>query len=119
MLSPLQAERLANLHRANGFTVHVVTTEQVYNEFSSGAQDATAIRMFAKMFYDRGESAPETRPKHLLLFGDGTFDHRNIVSNANYVVTYQVDNSEDHIAALVTDDYFGLLDDSESISTQR
>jgi len=108
-----QAERLANLHRANGLTVHVVNTDQVYNEFSSGAQDATAIRMFAKMFYDRGALTPETRPKYLLLFGDGTFDHRNIVSNANYVVTYQVDYSENHIAALVTDDYFGLLDDSE------
>ncbi|MDG1334255.1 MAG: type IX secretion system sortase PorU [Crocinitomicaceae bacterium] len=110
-----QADRLANLHRANGLTVHVVTSEQVYNEYSSGAQDATAIKMFAKMFYDRGALAPETRPKHLLMFGDGTFDHRNLVSNSNYLVTYQVDNSENHIAALVTDDYFGLLDDSESI----
>lgn len=110
-----QAERLANLHRNNGLTVHVVTSEQVYNEFSSGAQDATAIRMFAKMFYDRGALTPDTRPKYLLLFGDGTFDHRNLVSNSNFLVTYQVDNSENHIAALVTDDYFGLLDDSESI----
>ena len=112
-----QAERLANLHRSNGLTVHVVNSEQVYNEFSSGSQDATAIRMFAKMFYDRGVSAPETRPKYLLLFGDGTFDHRNLVSNSNYLVTYQVDNSEHHIAALVTDDYFGLLDDSEAIGS--
>ncbi|MFK7785948.1 MAG: type IX secretion system sortase PorU [Crocinitomicaceae bacterium] len=110
-----QAERLANLHRANGLTVHVVTSEQVYNEFSSGAQDATAIKMFAKMFYDRGVLAPETRPKQMLLFGDGTFDHRNLISNLNYLVTYQVDNSENHIGALVTDDYFGLLDDSEGI----
>jgi hypothetical protein len=110
-----QAERLANLHRANGLTVHVVNSEEVYNEFSSEAQDATAIKTFAKMFYDRGVSAPETRPKYLLLFGDGTFDHRNIVSNSNYLVTYQVDNSEHYIHALVTDDYFGLLDDSESI----
>jgi len=110
-----QAERLANLHRENGLTVHVVNSEQVYNEFSSGAQDATAIKMFAKMFYDRGATAPETLPKYLLMFGDGTFDHRNIVSNSNYLVTYQVDESENHIGAMVTDDYFGLLDDSEGI----
>ena len=112
----VEATRLANLHRANGLSVHVVTTEQVYNEFSSGSQDATAIRTFAKMFYDRGALAPSTRPKHLLLFGDGTFDHRNIVSNSNYVVTYQVDESENHISAMVTDDYFGLLDNSEEIA---
>lgn len=112
-----QAERLANLHRADGLTVHVVNSEQVFNEFSSGTQDATAIKMFAKMFYDRGALSPATRPKYLLLFGDGTFDHRNLVSNSNYLVTYQVDNSENHIAALVTDDYFGLLDDSEGIDS--
>ena len=113
-----QANRLADLHRAKGLTVHVVTTEQVYNEYSSGALDATAIRMFAKMFYDRGESAPETRPKSLLLFGDGTFDPKNrVANNNNFLITYQVSNSEDKINALVTDDYFGLLDDNESISS--
>lgn len=110
-----EANRLADLHRATGLTVHVVTTEQVFNEFSSGAQDATAIRTFAKMFYDRGALAPETRPENLLLFGDGTFDHRNIVSDANFVITYQVDDSENHISAMVTDDYFGILDDGEAI----
>ena len=113
-----QANRLAELHRANGTTVHVVTTEQVFNEFSSGALDATAIKMFAKMFYDRGASNPSTRPHSLLLFGDGTYDPKNRVSNNNnYILTYQVLNSEDHISALVTDDYFGLLDDNESISS--
>lgn len=110
-----EANRLANLHRATGLSVHVVTTEEVYNEFSSGAQDATAIRTFAKMFYDRGAATPETRPKNLLLFGDGTYDHRNILSDANFVITYQVDDSENHISALVTDDYFGILDDGEAI----
>ncbi len=111
-----QANRLANLHRDNGLIVHVVTDTQVFNEFSSGMKDASAIRMFAKMFYERGASDPSTRPKNLLLFGDGTFDPKNrVANNNNYILTYQVLNSEDHIAALVTDDYFGLLDDSESI----
>lgn len=112
-----QANRLADLHRNNGMTVHLVTTEQVYNEFSSGMLDATAIRMFAKMFYDRGALQPTTRPKYLLLFGDGTFDPKNRVSNNNnFVPTYQMVNGENHIAALVTDDYYGMLDDSEGIS---
>lgn len=113
-----QANRLADLHRSQGYTVHVVTTEQVYNEFSSGALDAAAIRMFAKMFYDRGAAAPETRPMSLLLFGDGTYDPKNRVpNNNNFVITYQVAQSEDHIAALVTDDFFGMLDDNESLSS--
>jgi len=113
-----QAERLANLHRTEGTTVHVVTQEQVFNEFSSGAKDATAIKMFAKMFYDRGAIDPSTRPHSLLLFGDGTFDPKNrVANNNNFIITYQVTNSENYIAALVTDDYYGLLDDSESISS--
>lgn len=111
-----QANRLADLHRDNGLTVHVVSPQQIYNEFSSGMLDATAIRMFAKMFYDRGVSNPSTRPKYLLLFGDGVFDHRGISYGGNYIQTYETLNSEDHIASVVSDDYFGLLDDLESFS---
>jgi Peptidase family C25 len=110
-----QAERLADIHRAEGLTVHVVTEKQIFNEFSSGMRDATAIRFFMKMFYDRAVVSNDP-PKYLLLFGDGTFDHRGKTTNENYIMTYQVDDSENHVAALVTDDYFGLLDNNESIS---
>ncbi len=110
-----EANRLANLHRANGTTVHVVTTEQVYNEFSSGMLDPTAIKRFMKMFYDRSLLIPNSAPKYLLLFGDGTYDPKNrVANNNNYVPTYQALNSENHISALVSDDYFGLLDDTDS-----
>lgn len=113
-----QANRLADLHRSEGTSVHVVTSEQVYNEFSSGMLDPTAIKMFAKMFYDRGVLAPETRPQSLLLFGDGTYDPKNRVpSNNNFIPTYQMLASENHIDAMVTDDYYGMLDDNESIGT--
>jgi len=111
-----QADRLADLHRANGLTVHVVNTDEIFNEFSSGMKDATAIRSFVKMFWDRGALLPSTRPKYLLLFGDGTFDPKNrVANNNNYILTYQVLNSENHIAAMPSDDYFGILDDSESM----
>ena len=113
----VQANRLADLHREEGLSVHVSTTEQIFNEFSSGAPDPTAIRMFAKMFYDRGALAPSTKPKYLLLFGDGTYDPKNRVpNNNNYVLTYQVESSENYIDAMVTDDYYGMLDDNEAIS---
>jgi hypothetical protein len=112
-----QADRLAALHRNNGLTVHVVTTSQIFNEFSSGAPDAVAIRSFAKMFYDRSQVNPETAPKYLLLFGDGTFDPKDRVpDNNNFVLTYQVQSSENHISALVTDDFYGMLDDGEAIT---
>lgn len=112
-----QANRLADLHRSEGLTVNVATTEEIYNEFSSGMVDPTAIRSFAKMFFDRGILNPTNRIEHLLLFGDGTYDPKNRVPNNNYYVpTYQVLESENHISAMVTDDYFGLLSDSDAIS---
>jgi hypothetical protein len=113
-----QATRLADLHRQKGTSTHVVTTNQIYNEFSSGGQDATAIRMFAKMFYDRSILNPGTQPKYLLLFGDGTYDPKNrVANNNNMVVTYQALNSENYISCYVSDDYFGLLNNNESFSS--
>jgi flagellar hook assembly protein FlgD len=114
-----QAERLANLHRDEGMIVHVVTPDQIYNEFSSGSPDAVGIRMFMKMFYDRAvlSSDPLLYPKYLLLFGDGTYDPKDrIEGNNNFILTYQVESSENHINAMVTDDFFGMLNDNEAIN---
>lgn len=113
-----QAQKLANLHQSyNGLNPVVVDIQQVYNEYSSGNQDATAIRRFAKMFYDRANGNTADQPKYLLLFGDATYDPKNRVGGNNYMIpTYEYLNGESHIDALVTDDYFGLLDDGESIA---
>lgn len=108
-----QAIRLANLHRSKGLVVHVVTQQQVFNEFSSGMPDPIAIRSLLKMFYDRGQQSGGLLPKYLLLFGDGIYDNRGLTSSQNYLLTYQVANSENHISALVADDFFGFLDDNE------
>tara|TARA_B100000508_G_scaffold141079_1_gene146036 strand:+ start:413 stop:4231 length:3819 start_codon:yes stop_codon:yes gene_type:complete len=112
-----QANRLKSLHEANGLSVHVVTTSEVYNEFSGGTQDPTAIKFFAKMFYERAEGDPGQMPKYLCLFGDGTYDPKNRVSENNYMVpVYHTVNSEGYISTLLSDDYFGFLDDGESFS---
>ena len=114
----LQAERLAQAHRdIDKLTVAVVTTEQVYNEFSSGAPDATAYRWMMKMLYDRAIATNniEDMPKYLLLFGRGSFDNRKILPNSgdNLILTYQAENSFVTTLSYVTDDYFGLLGDNE------
>ncbi len=113
-----QAEKLATAHREkDNLSVNVVTTEQVYNEFSSGTPDATAYRWAMKMFYDRalGNPSAYTMPKYLLLFGRGTFDNRGLIdgSGDNLVLTYQADQSLHLVQSYVTDDYFGFLDDTE------
>ncbi|WP_343636073.1 type IX secretion system sortase PorU [Fluviicola sp.] len=112
-----QANRLGDLHQANGLSTLVVDVETVYNEFSSGNQDATAIRRFVKMFYERAGGNAALQPKYLCLFGDVTYDPKNRVAGNNYMIpTYEYLNSENHISALVTDDYFGFMDNNESIS---
>jgi len=113
-----QAEKLAQAHREmDKMTVEVVTTDQVYNEFSSGTPDATAYRWVMKMLFDRALTSTNSNdlPKYLLLFGRGTFDNRKLTSGAgdNYILTYQAENSFNLTDSYVTDDYFGLLNDNK------
>ncbi|MCC7232369.1 MAG: type IX secretion system sortase PorU [Bacteroidia bacterium] len=108
------ANRLADFHKNHdGFSTHVVTTTQVYNEFSSGSQDVSAIRDFMKMFYDRATS-PAELPRYLCIMGDASYDNKYRISgNTNMVVSYQSPGSLNQTQTYMSDDYFGLLDDSE------
>ncbi len=115
-----QAQKLALAHREkDGLTVEVVTTEQVYNEFSSGTPDATAYRWMMKMLYDRAIQSGGSidMPKYLLLFGRGSYDNRKLISGSgdNLIMTYESDNSLITTSSYVSDDYFALLDDTEGV----
>jgi hypothetical protein len=106
-----EALRLAD-HRngTNGLTVLVVTTDEVYHEFSSGRQDVTAIRDMAKYFYDKN---PGTL-KSLLLFGKGSYDYKNrVTDNKNFVPMYESRNSLHPLLTYSSDDYVGFLESNE------
>jgi hypothetical protein len=105
-----QADRLAAFHESkDNMTVLVADIKQVYNEFASGAQDPTAIRDFLKMLYDRAPAG--LFPEYLLLFGDASFDYKNIKGNNSDVVpTWEDDESLKVINSIASDDYFGFLD---------
>lgn len=107
-----QASELADFHRlSDGMKVEVVSVNQIYNEFSSGNKDATGIRNFIKMLYDRREGL-----KYVLLFGDGSYDNRGVKSGtSSFIPTYQSENSLSIVGSFVTDDYFVLLDAGESV----
>ncbi|MCG8452811.1 MAG: type IX secretion system sortase PorU, partial [Spirochaetales bacterium] len=111
------ANQIADHHRnVDGMDVFVTTPELIYNEFSSGAPDVSAIRNFMKMFYDRATTDSEI-PKYLLLVGDGSYDNKTVsADNTNYILTYQSSNSIKPTSSFVTDDYFAILDDSETIT---
>ncbi|MBI5218540.1 MAG: type IX secretion system sortase PorU [Bacteroidia bacterium] len=109
-----EANQLADHHRNHdNLTVHVVTTDQIYNEFSSGAQDISAIRDFAKMLYIKGQGTADSL-KYILLFGDASYDYKNrIVNNTNLVPTFESVNSMDPTQSFVSDDFFTLFDSTE------
>ncbi len=108
-----QANSLAEHHRTfDGLSVTVATNEQIYNEFSSGAPDISAIRDFARLLYTRPESGKKLR--YILLFGDGSFDYKDRVpKNTNRVLTFQTKESLNSVYSYASDDFFCLLDTYE------
>ncbi len=111
-----QAERLAE-HRSNhnNITIELVNIADIWNEFSGGSIDPVGIRDFMKMIYDRDPNF-----KTLLLFGDGTFDYRNVYNaGLNFIPTFETVNSLHPINGYPTDDYFGLLDENEGANPEN
>ncbi|MHA4736772.1 type IX secretion system sortase PorU [Dyadobacter sp. MSC1_007] len=113
-----EANRLAayrNVH--DGLEVLVVTTAQIYNEYASGKPDLTAIRNFTRDLYRKSPG----KLKYLLLFGDATYDYRNLLQNQseiqrnNWVPVYESRESLNPVYTYSSDDYFGFLEAGEGI----
>ncbi len=105
-----EADRLAELRRQHdGLSVRVVSLPEIYNEFSSGRQDVTAIRNYMKYLHDTDAA----QLKYLLLFGKGSYDYRFRGGNTNFVPTYESRNSVHPIFSYSSDDYYGFLEDDE------
>ena len=109
-----QAQQLADFHKTHdSLKVNVHTTTEVYNEFSCGRQDPTAIRDYMRMLYTRSTNYANL-PKYLCLFGDASYDPKYRISgNTNYIVAYQSNESFDPTNSYVTDDYYSMLDSNE------
>ena len=106
-----QAQRLKDFHNVNDpdLNILVTTPEKVYNEFSCGAKDITAIRDFCRMLY-----WDSSRPiKYLLLLGDCSYDYKNRTEIVDFVPTFESVLSLQMGYTFVTDDYFGFMDDLE------
>ncbi|MCX6181152.1 MAG: type IX secretion system sortase PorU [Bacteroidetes bacterium] len=107
------AQKLSDFHKTySNLDVLVVTPDQVYNEFSSGSKDVTAIRNMMRYFY-KNASSPQELPKYLLLFGDGSYDFKSKIAAGDFVPVYESAESIDPTSSYATDDYFGFLDDNE------
>jgi hypothetical protein len=94
-----QAVRFAQ-HRQQtyGLRTRVVDISEVYNQFSFGPLDPTAIRDFLKYAY---ENWPEPAPTFAFLIGDGNYDFRNNLGHnlRNYMPPWEN-------TGFMTDEYF-------------
>ncbi len=110
-----EAERLAEFRRQNDkLTVEVVSIEDIYNNFSGGKKDPTAIRDFCKILYNKNTQ----KFKYLLLLGDASFDTKdnsgiNFIDKSVLLPTYQSKESLEPIYSYASDDYFGFLETHE------
>ncbi|MDA3905084.1 MAG: type IX secretion system sortase PorU, partial [Bacteroidales bacterium] len=107
-----QANELADFHRQDGLNIQVSTLDQIYNEFSSGSQDVSAIRDYVRSVYMHSSEISPLR--YLLLFGDASYDYMNReLINTNIIPTFESIESFDPIISIAVDDYFGFLDAGE------
>jgi len=111
-----QAQRLADFHlQHDNLKVAIVSPQEIYNEFSSGKQDPTAIRNFLRYHYRKNDI--DHRPKYLLLMGDASYDYKDVLSeNTNIVPVYQSKGSASLTSTYNTDDYYGIMNQEEGDS---
>lgn len=104
-----QAEELAELHRdLDELITVVVDIEHIYNEFSGGRQDLSAIKNYLRFLKETATIG--AGPRYVLLFGDASFDFKNRVSgNTNFIPIYQTAESLSPTGSIATDDYIGYL----------
>ncbi len=94
-------------------STQLVYQDEIFNEFSGGLQDPVAIRNFIKYAYDNWQIQPE----YVLLFGDGTYDYKNIEGgnqNKNFIITFQTVESLHEVHSSTYDDFYVRVSGNDS-----
>lgn len=117
------AERLAEWRRSSSVDgsnprVALIDVQDIYDEFSAGRQDPTAIRNFLHFaFLNWNGADPAAAPAYVLFLGDASFDFRSYSQTdaVSYVPTYEgyFDRSLQHSShepQYCSDDWFVFFD---------
>ncbi len=93
----------------------IATVEDIYNAFSSGIADPTAIRNFIAYAFHNWEN----KPKYVVLWGDGHFDYKNLsTKQINYIPAFQSPDNPlvfDGIYSFTTDDYYVYVNGNDPL----
>ncbi|TET17049.1 MAG: hypothetical protein E3J78_08100 [Candidatus Cloacimonadota bacterium] len=99
------AETYALWKETHGFDCMVVTIDEIYNEFNHGIDSPEAIKQFISYAYDYYNQPP----LYCLLFGDGTFDYRNIRGHSGNFVPVHLSMYWGLWGAVADDGYFARV----------
>ncbi len=108
----------------NRLSTQVVMVSDIYDNFSAGLKDVTAIRDFVKFAFDNWNP----RPLYLLMLGDGDYDYKNVIDPADidWVPTFQTDALADEgqstIAELdsrTSDSFYTYMDSADYPTSAR
>ena len=93
-------------------STEIFVCDQIFNEFSCGSVDVSAIRDFIKYAYENWTIKPE----YVLLFGDGDYDYKNIEKNGkNFVIPWETELSLNQITSYCSDDFYGRIQGDDSM----
>lgn len=89
--------------------IHIVDIADIFTEFNAGLPDPTTVRDYIAFTMQNWE----TKPKHVLLWGDGHYDYKNLSTKSpNYITTFQsIEKSDSFMAtsSYTSDDFFGFV----------
>ncbi|MCO5252190.1 MAG: type IX secretion system sortase PorU [Candidatus Kapabacteria bacterium] len=97
--------------------IHIVRTDHIYNEFSCGMPDVTALRDYVAYAWHNWD----IKPQYLVLWGDGHYDMKNISSSkinhvpAHQSFDYYLKNLDEIHSAWSSDDFYGLIVGNDEI----
>jgi hypothetical protein len=105
---------LVQWREQHGLKVRLVTIDEVYNEFTSGAESPVAIQAFIDWTLKHWQ---KPAPRFVLLVGKASYDYRNYLNapNKNLVPTYLVQTP--NLGSTASDNWF--VADSESQVTPQ
>ena len=107
-----QAQRLASFYQSK-YNVALVDINKIYNEFSSGSKDITAIRDFATKL-----NTPTGKLKYLFILGDTSYDFKGKNHPGSDIVpSYESEDSSDYANSFVTDDYYTMTSPQSIFNT--
>jgi hypothetical protein len=107
-----QARRYADFKRSSdSLSVYVADVQDVYDEFNCGLMDPAALRDFLATAFRTWREPPQ----YLLLFGDGDYDYRNIVSDGdrNWIPPFERDEFKTDDAR-ATDDWYTYVSGTDT-----